>query len=368
MQVTRTLHANWPVVVAIHVIAWILYGGLLNLTHRLVAPVVTISGTIASTIPYMIAFYVSLICFYWLRAKNWLLGVLVFLLAFAILLVIAYLYYYWLTPKGGIILYSSKDLGLFFSQAIWGFIYMFGAAAINYIIPLLIKRERQLQVAEKESLQKKLEIAELREEELKNQKEKLRVENAFIRAQINPHFLHNTLAAFSADAELYSKSLSNNIKDLAIILEYAMKSADFENDKVPVAKELKLLERLINIHRLRYPDNFSVKLTVQGRPGLHRMPPMTLLTLVENVFKYGKLNDPDDPVIIDVIFHPASFEFSCSNAKVAVRNKDSLYTSNQIGIKNIKFRLESAFNDGYSLKIKDSETHYQVTLTILNPD
>lgn len=326
MDATKTLRTNWPVVVAIHLIAWIMYAGLLNLTHRLVAPVVTISGTIASTIPFMLAFYVSLVCFYWLRAKSWLLGILVFLLAFAILLAMAYLYYYWLTPKSGIILYSSKDLGLFFSQAIWGFIYMFGAAAINYIIPLLIKRERQLRVAENESLQKKLEIAELREEELKNQKEKLRVENAFIRSQINPHFLHNTLSAFSTDAELYSKTLSNNIKDLAVILEYAMKSADFENDKVPVGKELKLLERFINIHRLRYPDNFSVNLNIQGKPGLHRMPPMTLLTLVENVFKYGKLNDPKDPVTIDVIFRPTAFEFSCSNAKVAVRNKDSLYT------------------------------------------
>ncbi len=364
---------NKRLVMGLHLAAWIMYGGLMNFTHRLVATGVTITDTISSVLPYAVAFYVSYACLRLLKAKKFSVGVLVFFIVFVVLALLAYVYFYWLMPGAGVVLYTSDDMGQFMSQAIWGFIYMFGAAAIYYIVPLLLQRdrellqkERELRQAENEKLQQQLEIASLREKELKAQKEKLLFENAFIRAQINPHFLHNTLNALVSDAYAFSEPLANNIRDLAAIMEYAMSSTNFDNDKVPVSKELKMLNCMLGIHRLRFPVKDTVKLHIDGKPGMQMVPPMTLLTLVENALKYGELKNPATPVSIQVVLRAGFIKFTCYNAKRKAAGRQTEHKSNQIGLNNIRYRLDEAFKNRYTLTIQDTEDDYTVELLIVD--
>lgn len=367
MTVTIQKNGDRLIVYSIHLVAWILFAGLMYATRRLMVPAVSMIETVASTIPYILTFYVSVICYRLLNPQRLGLGILVFLLAFIILSAIAYLYYYWLAPMSGVVLYTTEDIGHFLSQAIWGFIYMFGSATIYHIVPIMIKRERQLRVSENEKLQQQLEISNLREQELKTQKEKLQFENAFIRAQINPHFLHNALNSFIADANEYSPSLSRNMHDLAEILRYAMSSADFANDKVPIAKEIEMLQMLLNIHHMRYPDEYPIQLNIDGKPGLHLVPPMVLLTLVENALKYGVLDDPDNAIKIDLVLREGFFRFTCSNAKVEFEKQNKAHTSNYIGLNNVQYRLDQSFKNRHTFNIEETDKHFTIQLTILEP-
>ncbi len=351
--------------IALHILAWIMYGFLINLTHRLIVPVVTITDTVSSIVPYMLSFYVSLGGFYLLKAQRLTLGVLVFVLAFIVLAFLAYAYIYWLMPALGIVLYTSADLNLFVSQAIWGFIYMFGAAAIYYLIPRLLKREREIIVMEKEALQKELEIATLTEKELKATQEKLTFENAFLRAQINPHFLHNTLNALSSEIFIYSPELSSTINTLAEIMEYAMNSTTLENDKVPVALELKHLERLLEIHNYRQEkENQPTTITMDGEPGMQLIPPMTLVTIVENALKYGDFTHSSSPLTLKFVCRDQFFRFICKNKKRKLQPGETSAASHGIGLVNVKRRLHEAFCGNCKMDIQDMGDTFTVVITV----
>ncbi len=360
---TNKAVATWEIFI-LHLTAWIMYGFLLNLTHRLVTPVVTLTDTVSAMVPYIVAFYVSLSGFYLLKAQQVRVGILVFVLAFLVLAVLTYAYMYGLMPAVGVVLFTHSDLNNFISQAIWGFIYMFGAAAIYYVFPRLLKREREIGIMEKEALKKELLIASLKEKELQATQEKLMFENAFIRAQINPHFLHNTLNALSSEVFTYSEKLSATINTLAEIMEYAMKSTSAHNDKVPVALELTHLERLLEMYNFRYqPDTPAMVIVKDGEPGMQLIPPMAWVTIAENAMKHGDYGEKGF-LNLKCVFRDQFVRFLCSNKKRGYPRVAAAKASHGIGLVNLRKRLTDAFQNNYTLTINETEEWYTVTLTI----
>lgn len=356
---------NRLLITGLHLAGWLMYGGLMNLTHRLVTPTVTITDTISSLIPYVLTFYVSLACFHLLKAKRFVVGVAVFVLVFVVMSAIGYLYVYKFLPSQGIILFLDADFGLFVSQAIWGFVYMFFAAALYYIIPLLLRNERKLRITENEKLQQQLENAMLKQQELNAQKEKLQFENAFVRSQINPHFLLNTLNVLFSEALHYSEGLADNIRKLSEMMRYSLESVEFESDKVPIQKELDNLNTFIEINNMRFDSPEGIEFIIEGEAGTQMIPPLALITIVENAFKYGELKDPANPVQIRIVLRPNYIFFSCKNAKRREKQfSDIQQTSYSIGLANLRRRLDAAFEGRYTMDIEDEPGFYNFSLTI----
>ncbi|HTN05124.1 sensor histidine kinase [Agriterribacter sp.] len=354
---------NKQLIIGLHLAGWFMYGALMNLTHRLSTPTVTITDTVSALIPYILTFYVSLACFHLLKAKRFVVGVAVFVVVFITMSGIGYFYVYWFLPRNGIVLFLDSDFGLFLSQAIWGFFYMFFSAALYYIIPLLLKNERKLRITENEKMQQELENVLLKQQELKAQQEKLQYENAFVRSQINPHFLLNTLNVLFSQALPHSEMLAANIRKLSEMMRYSLDSIQFESDKVPVQRELDNLKTLIEINEMRFPSAKVIDYRIEGEAGSQMVPPLSLTTIVENAFKYGDLKDPGNPLQIKVVFHPEQFYFYCRNKKRKQKNNIEI-SSYKIGLSNLRRRLDVSFKGRYLTKVEDEEDFYTFELTI----
>lgn len=200
-----------------------------------------------------------------------------------------------------------------------------------------------------------------KEKRLLLSKEKTETELKSLRAQLNPHFLFNTLN------NIYSLSIDNSPKTsasigkLSDILDYVLYrcNADF----VLVSNEMKLIEDYIELEKLRYDDRLEVILnsTINFE---NQVPPLIFLSLVENAFKHGAGEDSGSPKIwITLESDKEQVFFQVKNTYIDTNvelNKDA------IGLNNIKKQLELLYGNNYALQIEKNSNMFIVTLTVEN--
>lgn len=200
---------------------------------------------------------------------------------------------------------------------------------------------------------------------LEAQKGQLEIEKAhanlnFLKAQINPHFLHNTLNFLYARSLPYSPELSEGILTLSEIMRYALTDPNLTDGKAALKDEIEHLRNVIRIHQLRFNNDLQVQFEVNGVVNGVHIIPFVLITLVENAFKHGDLKSTGHPITIRLSLNGTSLQFYCSNKK----KQGPKEMSTGIGLDNIKKRLELAYMDRYSLDIKDEQHTYTTQLTI----
>ena len=200
---------------------------------------------------------------------------------------------------------------------------------------------------------------------LEAQKLQLEIEKAhahynFLKAQINPHFLHNTLNFLYARSLPYSPELSEGILTLSDIMRYALGENTVKDGKVLLKDEIDHMRNIIKIHQLRFGNSLQVLFEVNGIVNGALIIPFVLITIVENAFKHGDLKSAAHPIEIVLTINHDSLFFHCRNKKKA--GPKELGTG--IGLDNIKKRLDLAYNDQYSLHIKDETDYYTTQLTI----
>lgn len=202
---------------------------------------------------------------------------------------------------------------------------------------------------------------------LEAQKLQLEIEKSnanlnFLKAQINPHFLHNTLNFLYAKSLPYSPELSEGILTLSDIMRYALSEANLKDGKAALKDEIEHLRNIIRIHQLRYNNNLHVNFEVYGITNGVTIIPFVLITIVENAFKHGDLKSTEYPIDIRLTIEHNSLQFYCRNKKKTGPKE----LSTGIGLDNIQKRLDLAYKDQYSLHIKDEHELYTTQLTILS--
>lgn len=348
-------------IAAIHTAVWIIYFSFLFTANRLANPSVKMGYAILSMIPYCLVFYVSL---FWLnkyRRIGPFFSILSFIGTFVALGALAYAYMYEALPSANIHLYEADEFREFLKYAVLGYIQYYSYALLYYVIDGLFKREQALSVMREEKYIRELENATLKQNELSAQKDKLQIEYAFLRAQVNPHFLYNALNTLYSQAQEYSEILASNIVKLSHMMRYSFENIEYESDLVSVEKEVKNLNRLIDINAVRFEGEDLVDFRVEGEMNNQLLPPLSLITIVENAFKYGDLTNPKHPLIIRLRLEPGSIFFYCKNKmqeRIDVRN------SHNIGISNLKKRLDVLFGNKYTLNSNPENEFYILELTI----
>jgi two-component system, LytTR family, sensor kinase len=187
----------------------------------------------------------------------------------------------------------------------------------------------------------------------------LEAENSFLRAQVNPHFLYNTLNLFYAQALPLSKPLANNIVVLAEIMRYSLEATE-SNTLVPLRMEVDQLERVLALHQLRFGGKLHIALTINGQSDGINVAPLVFITLLENALKHGELNDPAAPVTLWLATDDSQIYFTIRNKK----STDPPEHSHGIGLHNIKKRLHNIYDDDYRIVIDDTADWFEVMLTI----
>ena len=200
----------------------------------------------------------------------------------------------------------------------------------------------------------------LEEQALQLEYEKSQANFNFLKAQINPHFLHNTLNFLYAKSLPYSEELSEGILILSDIMRYALNEGNTKNGKVPLNDELEHMGNVIKINQLRFSNELQVVFDIEGKTDNVQIIPFVLITLVENAFKHGDLIRPGHPLTIKLKMHDHQLSFYCSNKK-KVGLKE---LSTGIGLDNIKKRLELTYGADFSLDISDEPEFYTTRLNI----
>lgn len=200
-----------------------------------------------------------------------------------------------------------------------------------------------------------LQTTKLRE----RQRQKLMVENqktelAFLRSQINPHFLFNTLNnVYSLFFQQSDKALKV-IERLTVMLRYGLYE---QAEKVPLKREVEHLLNFIELEKLRLDFTPQIDLDLpQANTGM-LVPPLLLITFVENAFKHGDLRQP---VKLSLTASGKSLEYSVTNY-FGQKQKDKV---GGIGLENLRKRLELLYGEKHNLLIESGHNTYKAYLKI----
>ncbi|OKS86870.1 hypothetical protein RG47T_2328 [Mucilaginibacter polytrichastri] len=188
--------------------------------------------------------------------------------------------------------------------------------------------------------------------------DKIQAELAFLKSQINPHFLYNTLNYIYSMAYPVSDRLADTIIKLSNLMRYML--ADNANTLVDLQKEVDYLNNYIDIYRMRFEDHFFVDFKVTGDVGHAQIASLMLIPFVENAFKHGVMDDAQRPVRINLKANAQQLTFTVSN-KINRNQKDH---SSGIGMANIRRRLDLIYPGKYDLLIANNGDTYKSTLSI----
>lgn len=195
-----------------------------------------------------------------------------------------------------------------------------------------------------------------------SEEKRLRLESAFLRAQINPHFMQNSLNFLYSKAIAYPESkLPEAILLLSEIMRYSLEATPDGQHIVPLQKEIQHLKNFIKMNELRFDNNLHIRFMQNGEfEGIYILP-LVLLTLMENAFKHGDLTDPAHPLELQLDVNPEKEICFWIKNKKGTGFKDS---SHNIGIGNTRLRLETAYGTGFSLNIEETNDSYCAELKI----
>lgn len=188
--------------------------------------------------------------------------------------------------------------------------------------------------------------------------EKKDMELQFLKSQLNPHFLFNSLNNIYSLAYQKSDKTADAILKLSEIMRYMIYES---NDSwVALNKEVEYVQSFVELQKLRFKDGAAIEININGEIDGQRIVPLILISFVENAFKHGVANDPEDPIKINIIANQKILHFSVSNKK-SKTNKDAM---GGVGLNNVERRLQLLYPDRYKLNIVNSATHYTTELML----
>lgn len=190
------------------------------------------------------------------------------------------------------------------------------------------------------------------------EKQRYAAELSFLKSQINPHFLFNTLNSIYSLSYQHSDKAPAAILKLSGIMRYML--YDTEDKYVPLEKEIQYLQNFVELQKMRFKENIYADLLVEGQVTSQQIVPLLLIAFVENAFKHGALTDPADPVLIQVNVEAGTVQLYVQN-RINQQQKDQ---TGGIGIANIRRRLELLYPGRHELKIDNNGTHYICELTL----
>lgn len=191
--------------------------------------------------------------------------------------------------------------------------------------------------------------------------EKLSSDLAFLKSQINPHFLFNILNSICSLARKKSDDTESAIIKLSQIMRYMLH--DSKDEKVSLDKEVEYLQSYIELQHLRISDQVKIIFNIEGEPGRYMIEPLLLIPFVENAFKHGISYYENSNIEINLVLGEKELHFAVSNN--IVKHKDeTLESGSGIGLKNVMRRLELLYPGRHELLIEDNGSNYRVDLTI----
>ena len=203
------------------------------------------------------------------------------------------------------------------------------------------------------------------------EKENLAQQLEYLKYQINPHFFMNTLNNIHALIDIDAEKAKTTIIELSRMMRFIL----YEGDKsgVPLSREFEFIRNYITLMRLRFTDKVRISMNLPTVTPDATIPPLMLISFIENAFKHGISYQHDSFVDIKIRLEASTLHFECLNSKA---NKalipSSLNGSSQaleqkqggVGLANVKQRLKLLYDNNFTLDIDDNTDTYHVVLVI----
>ncbi|PYF74397.1 sensor histidine kinase [Pedobacter nutrimenti] len=259
----------------------------------------------------------------------------------AVILILTPLYYVTEQHVYPLLGWKSYELDLDFSSALMVtisscFIHIFLGLLLSYLMDWrTIRTEKELA-----------------------EKEQLKTELAFLKSQINPHFLFNTINDIYALSQQQSEQAPGALLKLSELLRYMLRESD--GTYVPLAKEIAYLENVIELQKIGQKGFSYVNFRVDGEPAGQMIAPLILINFLENAFKHGVFTQEQEPIEILVHIDKNAMYFHIEN-KINTFKKDK---TGGIGLANVKRRLALIYPKKHELLIEEKKATFIVDLKI----
>lgn len=198
----------------------------------------------------------------------------------------------------------------------------------------------------------------------KIEREKVTAELSFLKSQVNPHFLFNTLNNIYSLAEQRSDKTGKSILLLASLMRYML--YDTSDGKILLSSEIKHIEEYIELQRMRIAAVKTVLVDFKNNVQAERVliEPLIFVPFIENAFKHGISYIHNSFVKIQLSVENDVLYFSVLNSKKYSGNLIVKDRGKGVGIANVQRRLELLYPDRHKLEIKDGGDSYAVSLII----
>ena len=202
---------------------------------------------------------------------------------------------------------------------------------------------------------------ELQQQKLEIEIQNINIEKDFLKSQLNPHFLFNTLNNLYGLSVKKDDSAPEVILNLSDIMSYTLYESNAE--KVALEKEIDFIKNYFELEKMRYPKDKNIQLNISGEDevsGLYIAPLMTF-TFIENAFKYGLRNSQYQFIKQEIKIKNDTFYFILENDidKSEIRKEFG-----GIGLENIKKRLQLLYPNQHILNIQTLENSFRIELKI----
>lgn len=187
-------------------------------------------------------------------------------------------------------------------------------------------------------------------------------ELTWLKNQLNPHFLFNTLNNISSLTQIDPDKAQESIGQLSDTLRYAL--YDTNADKVPLSGEVEFMDNYIHLMQLRCNERTEISTAWELPPADVRIAPLLFISLIENAFKHGVNARMDS--FVHISLHPEGKDlvFRCENSLFEKTGEDHIGSG--IGVENLKRRLELIYPENYSYEQTAADGVYAVRLVLKN--
>ncbi|HVV54290.1 MAG TPA: histidine kinase [Mucilaginibacter sp.] len=195
------------------------------------------------------------------------------------------------------------------------------------------------------------------------EKEKAANELNFLRAQFNPHFLFNSINSIYAHIDKSNKEARNMLLTFSEMLRYQLYDCNVE--RIAIERELNYIRNYISIQKSRIDERIKVCFNAENIDHSILVPPMILITFIENAFKYVGLDEcRENRIEIKLQYDMGNLFFTACNTKDMFTDRSQ--KSSGLGIANTRRRLELLYPGKHLLETKETENDYTASLIIYN--
>ncbi len=252
-----------------------------------------------------------------------------------------------------------------FGNFTWGLYLLISLLAVEAMRYIINSRTKNMEL-EMERLQLEKANLNLQTQSLQLQKNNLNLELSFLKSQINPHFLFNTLNAIYTRTVDVDEQAADLVLKLSDLMRYSLYESSRES--VVLSREIGYIENYLDLERARFADKVTIDYQLHGNPAEYLIAPLLLVSFVENAFKHGTAKSQYASYVkLSIKLHQNTLYFNIRNNLPQHARQSTRRGGEQVGgfgLSNTTKRLELLYPGQHRLSVQQTESEFAVNLEL----